>query len=68
MVLTHSSGRYNSGQVSASAVDADNEDEQRRSLLMLKAEAEGSPQAVPPRIAIIRASLDGGSVRCVALR
>ena len=41
VVLTHFSGRYNSGEESASAVDADDEDEQQRSLLMLKAEAEG---------------------------
>jgi hypothetical protein len=40
LVLTHFSGRVYSGQVAASAADADNEDEQQRSLMALRAEAK----------------------------
>lgn len=49
LVLTHFSGRYRSGKVSASAIEADSEDEQRQSLRILKREAEAGVRQGPGR-------------------
>ena len=49
LVLTHFSGRYRSGKVSASAIEADSADEQRQSLMILKHEAEAGLRQRPGR-------------------